>query len=98
MTTYVENSSAFRKYLNENGLRGALRSTGLTQKEKHTVVPHVRSFPPCRRYLLLTTLHGEQRLYAPLDAPADALPSFPDAESWYLQVSTSSCICILVTC
>lgn len=31
--------------------------------------------------------NGIQRLCAPLGMPVNSLPSFPDAESWYLNVS-----------
>lgn len=40
-TAYIENSQPFRKYLHEDGIKGALRSTNLKLKEWHSVVPHV---------------------------------------------------------
>lgn len=44
VNTLYDNSKPFSTFLMKEGLEGILRETELGLREKHTIVPHVRSY------------------------------------------------------
>jgi hypothetical protein len=43
LNAYLDNSSAFAEYLQKHGMLDALEKLGLKLREKHEIVPHVRT-------------------------------------------------------
>jgi hypothetical protein len=80
-----DNSKAFSTYLKKQGLESILSQTNLKLREKHMIVPPVRIWYSLQVFTPLT--ERTQREHVSLHASQNALPKFPDDESWYRHVS-----------
>jgi len=86
MDALYENSKLFMTFLKKRGLDHVLSEMKLTLRETHTTVPpvSVHIYQPARN--CFTFFLTRQRIGAPLGAKRNALPNFPDDESWYFHV------------